>query len=216
VAARLARWTGVRLGSGGSDGDPGWELRCLEEVRRGSRRAFAELYAAFAPPLYAEVLLPRLGNASAAEEALAETFRSALEHLGGYRPEGKSVFAWLARIAMNKAADLHRHRARTRKALASFESLVAPLREGERAGAVDAERRLDRTRLKRAVDEVLARLSSRYRTAIELRILDELPRAECARRMETTIGNFDVLLLRALRAFRAAWVAQHGERWEEP
>lgn len=204
------------MGSRGPDDELGWELRCLEAVRRGNRRAFAELYAAFAPTLYAEVLLPRLGNAAAAEEALADTFRSALEHLGRYRPEGKSVFGWLARIAMNKAADLHRQRARTRKALASFESLVAPLREGERAGAADAERRLDLRRLRLAVDEVLARLPPRHRSAIELRILADLPRAECARRMDVTIGNFDVLLLRALRGFRAAWVAQHGERWEEP
>ena len=34
--------------------------------------------------------------------------------------------------------------------------------------------------------------------------------------METTLGNFDVLVLRALRAFRAEWVLRHGERWEEP
>lgn len=203
------------MGSGGSDDKLGWELRCLEEVQRGSRRAFGELYAAFAPPLYAQVLLPRLGNASAAEEALAETFHSALEHLARYRPQGNSLFGWLARIAMNKAADLHRHRARTRKALASFESLVAPLREGDLAGAPEAERRLDQTRLKTAVDEVLAHLTPRYRTAIELRILDDLPRADCAKRMETTMGNFDVLLLRALRAFRAAWIARHGEKGEE-
>ena len=49
-----------------------------------------------------------------------------------------------------------------------------------------------------------------------VRMLEDLPRAECARRMEIAIGNFDVLLLRALRAFRGAWVARHGERWEEP
>ena len=70
--------------------------------------------------------------------------------------------------------------------------------------------------LREAVDEVLARLSPRYRRAIQLRVLEDLPRAECARRMETTLGNFEVLVLRALRAFRAEWVLRHGERWEEP
>ena len=201
-------------------GDPNdkleWELRCLAEVERGNRRAFGELYSAHAPPLYSQVLLPRLGSPVAAEEALAETFRSALEHLAGYRPRGGSLFGWLARIALNKATDLHRERARTGKALASFESLVAPLREVDRSGATQAERRLDQRRLREAVDEVLARLSPRYRRAIQLRVLEDLPRAECARRMETTLGNFDVLVLRALRAFRAEWVLRHGERWEEP
>lgn len=203
------------MATGVSNDTLGWEIRCLEEVQRGNRRAFGELYAAFAPPIYAQVLLPRLGSPTAAEEALAETFRAALEHLAGYRPRGGSLFGWLARIALNKAADLHRERARTGKALASFESLVAPLREGERTSGNEAERRLDQRRLRAAMDEVLGRLSPRYRRAIELRILDDLPRAECAEKMDTTLGNFDVLVLRALRAFRAEWVSRHGERWEE-
>jgi len=47
-------------------------------------------------------------------------------------------------------------------------------------------------------------------------MLEDLPRLECAQRMEISMGAFDVLLLRALRAFRAAFVARHGENWEEP
>ena len=204
------------MATGDQNDELGWELRCLEEAQRGNRRAFGELYSAYAAPLYAQVLLPRLGNPAAAEEALAETFRAALEHVAAYRPGGGSLFGWLARIASNKAADLHRERARSGKALASFESLVAPLREGERAGPGQAERQLDQGRLREAVDEVLGRLLPRYRRAIQLRVLEDLPRAECARRMETTLGNFDVLVLRALRSFRAEWVSRHGERWEEP
>lgn len=203
---------GVRLATGGPDEDSGWESRCLDEIRRGSRRAFGELYEAYAGRLYSQVLLPRLGNASGAEEALAETFRAALEHLGGYQPRSGGIFRWLATIAMNKATDIHRERARTGKALASFESLVAPLREG---GEGFIEGRLDQERLRAAVDEVLARIPPRYRRAIELRVLEDLPRAECANRMEIAIGNFDVLLLRALRAFRQAWVERHGEKKEE-
>jgi RNA polymerase sigma-70 factor (ECF subfamily) len=203
------------LAAGDPDEDPGWESRCLHEIRRGSRRAFGELYEAYAPRLYSRVLLPRLGNPSAAEEALAETFRAALEHLGGYERRPGGIFRWLASIAMNKAAELHRERARTGKALASFESLVAPLREDPREAAASVEGRLDEERLRTAVGQVLARIPPRYRRAIELRVLEDLPRADCAHRMEIAIGNFDVLLLRALRAFRKAWVASHGEKSEE-
>jgi len=200
----------------GSNDRLAWELRCVERIQRGNRGAFDEIYAAFAPALYAQVLLPRLGSAFAAEDALAETFRAALEKLGDFRPQGGSLFGWLARIAVNKATDLHRERTRTGKALASFESLVAPLREGDLAAGLEADRRLDQHRLRATVGDVLGRLSARYRRAIELRMLEDLPRAECARQMETTIGNFDVLLLRALRAFRGEWIAQLGESWEEP
>ncbi len=203
---------GVRVTTGDPDDDLGWELRCLEQVQRGDRRAFGELYAAFARPIYGEVLLPRLGSAAAAEDALAETFRAALEKIREYRPQGGSIFGWLARIAVNKATDVHRRGARTGKALASFESLVGPLREP----GPGPERRLDQERLRACVDEVLGGLSPRHRQAIELRILQERPRPECAQRMNVTVGNFDVLLLRALRAFRAAWVARFGENREEP
>ena len=204
----------MRLASRGPDDRLGWELRCLEEVRRGNRRAFAEIYAAYAPSLHAQVLLPRLGSPAAAEDALAETFRAALEHAGAFRPQGGGLFAWLARIAMNKAADLHRERARTGKALASFEALIAPLQGGD--PGEQADRGLDRQRLRLAIEEVLAGLSSRYRSAIELRILQDLARPECAQRLGIGMGNFDVLLLRALRAFRAGWVARHGAGGEEP
>jgi DNA-directed RNA polymerase specialized sigma24 family protein len=74
---------------------------------------------------------------------------------------------------------------------------------------------LDQARLRIAVAGVLELIPPRYRRAIELRLLEDLPRADCADRMEITIGNFDVLLLRALRAFRQAWVARHGEKSEE-
>lgn len=202
----------MRLANGVSDEKLEWELRCLAEIQRGNRRAFGELYAAFAAPLYAEVLLPRLGNPTAAEEALAETFRAALESLGTYKAQGTSLFGWLARIAANKATDVYRHRVRTGKALASFDTLLAPLREPGH----DADRRLDQQRLRVAIDAALSDLSPRYRRAIELRMLEDLPRADCAQRMEISVGAFDVLLLRALRAFREAFVARHGEKWEEP
>src|SRR5262249_49956428 len=148
------------------------------------------LYEALAPALYAEVLLPRLGNAPAAEEALAETFRAALEKLGSWQPQGGSLFAWLARIAVNKALDLHRERARAGKALASFEALVGPLRD---PAPHEAERRLDLQRLAVAIDRVLGEINPRYRRALELRLLQDLPRPECARLLEVTVATFDVL-----------------------
>ena len=176
----------------------------LARAARGDREAFAELYDAFAGRLFAQVLLPRLGNAAAAEEeALAETFRSALEALGKYSDQGNGLWPWLSRIAVNKVTDMHRERARTGRALASFEALLAPL-----AGEVgpDADERLDQRKLAARVEEVLGRILPRYRRAIELRVLLEKERADCAREMSVTVGNFDVLVLRALRAFRAAWL----------
>lgn len=194
-------------GSDDRDGELRWEQRCLERARGGDREAFAELYRAFAPRLYSHVLMPKLGNRQAAEDALSETFRTLLERREQVEVRDRSLFHWLARVAANKAIDMHRVKARTGRALTSFEGLVSPLRE---QGGPDAEleQRDLRARVQQGVARVLPELNPRYRRAIELRFFEEHSRERCAELMEVKLGTFDVLLLRALRAFRKRWEAQ--------
>jgi RNA polymerase sigma-70 factor (ECF subfamily) len=188
--------------------DPAWlekERAWLAAIARGDARAFDELFQAFAEPLYRRVLLPRLGDPAAAEDALAETFRKAIERLDRFEDQGKGLWPYLATIASNQAHDVHRERARRGRALASFEALLAPLdaHGGTRPPAPDDGP--DRARLQAVVGRVLQALNPRYRQAIELRFLQEREREECARLMEIKVGTFDVLLLRALRSFRERW-----------
>ncbi|NOY93917.1 MAG: sigma-70 family RNA polymerase sigma factor [Deltaproteobacteria bacterium] len=181
-----------------------WEGRIIARVLAGEVRAFGELYAAYAPSLFSRVLMPRLGNRAAAEDALSETFRVALERLGQYRPDGKSVYRWLSRIAANKAMDMHRVKARTSRALVNFEGLLGPLRE-DQGPTTELEESQERARLTAQVGEALGALNPRYRRAIELRFFEARERADCAQQLEVKLGTFDVLLLRALRSFRKAW-----------
>lgn len=187
---------------------PDWprqERRLVERAKRGDREAIAALYRVYARPLYARVLMPNLGDPGAAEDALAETFRSALEHLDGFDIKNLSIWNWLARIAKNKAIDMHRGRARTTRALCSFKNLIEPLR-GEAAGPgqlVEAKDELEHIR--RRVHDVCEKLNPRYREVIRLRFLEDISRRECAELMELKIGTLDVLVLRALRAFRKHW-----------
>ena len=187
-----------------------WERRCLDRARRGDRQAFAELYQAYAGPLYSRVLMPRLGNPQAAEDALSETFRTLLEKIDRFEDKGVSIWFWLSRIAVNKATDMHRVKGRTSRALASFESLLAPLRHGPDNPGVAVEDRDERQRLARAVHTVLESINPRYRRAIELRFLEDRPRQDCADALDVKLGTFDVVLLRALRAFRKEWEAAVG------
>src|SRR5687768_17700454 len=106
-----------------------WERDCLARAQRGDRSAFAELYRTFQGPLMGRILMPRLGNRQAAEDALSETFRTLLERLDGFEDQGVSLWHWLSKVAVNKATDLHRVKGRTRRALVNFEGLMAPLRE---------------------------------------------------------------------------------------
>jgi RNA polymerase sigma factor (sigma-70 family) len=184
--------------------DPAWlalERQWLEALRGGDRRAFDRLFEAYAEPLYRRILLPSLGDPASAEDALAETFRKAFERLGSYQDRGKGLWAYLATVAANQAHDIHRQRARSARALARFESLLAPLAAAETSSADGP----DQARVRAAVDGVLAVINPRYRRALELRFFEDCSRDECAARLEVKVPTFDVLLLRALRAFRGAW-----------
>ena len=50
-------------------------------------------------------------------------------------------------------------------------------------------------------------INPRYKRALTLRFLEDRPRVECAELLEVKVATFDVLLLRALRAFRERWQA---------
>jgi RNA polymerase sigma-70 factor (ECF subfamily) len=183
-----------------------WERTLLRRIRAGERAAFAELYRAYAPVLYRRVLLPKLGAPGAAEDALAETFRTAFVKLDSYEDQGVSIYHWLSRIASNKAIDMHRARARTDRALTQLEGLLAPLEQpGARDPFGELSARRDQAALEARITEALSALNPRYRRAIELRFLEERERPACAEALEVKLGTFDVLLLRALRAFRRAW-----------
>lgn len=188
--------------------DPDWleqERRLLGEVRRGDRTAFSRLYRAFAQPLYARVLLPMLGHRQVAEDALAETFRVMVEKLDQYQDRGGSIWSWLATIAANKARDVERESARRGQALRGFALLSTPLLDARAPGPGDDAGAA--ARLQATVARVMDELNPRYRRALTLRFLEDRPRAECAALLEVKIATFDVVLLRALRAFRARWQA---------
>jgi RNA polymerase sigma factor (sigma-70 family) len=201
------------------------DLNAAEELRRerqlvaraleGDKAAFAELYRNFAPKVFARVLMPKLGNREAAEDALAETFRTAFEKLDSFTDRGVSVYFWFARIATNKALDMHRARGTTGRALSNFEALMAPLSEGTPDPGELLDLRTDFVSLRKAVAAAMAELNERYRRAIELRFVEERSREECAEALGVKIGTFDVLLLRALRAFRKEWTERVGEQPHE-
>jgi RNA polymerase sigma-70 factor (ECF subfamily) len=187
------------------------EQRLVEEAQRGNLDAMRPIFERYASPLYASVILPRLGDTATAEEVLRDTLATAVEKVGSFRWQGKSIYPWLRQIAVNKVYDIHRQSKRSQR-LADAMAVELPSATGPESQA-DAqlveqeERRLSRVR----IDETLALLSERYRDAIRLRLVEELAREECARVMGITVGNFDVLLFRAVRAFRKRF----GERETE-
>lgn len=187
------------------------EQRLVEEAQRGNLDAMRPIFEQYAPPLFSTVILPRIGDQTAAEDVLRDTMVTAVEKIGQFRWQGKSIYAWLRQIAVNKVYDVHRRSKRSQRLVQALSVEVpdATLPDSQADAQLirDEERRLSQAR----IADTIARLPERYRLAITLRLIEELSREECARRMDIGVGNFDVLLFRAVRSFRK----QFGDRAEE-
>jgi RNA polymerase sigma-70 factor (ECF subfamily) len=188
------------------------EQRLVEEAQQGNLDAMRPLLERYAAPLYGTVILPRLGDAASAEEVLRDTLATAVEKIRRFTWQGKSIYPWLRQIAINKVFDIHRQSKRSRRLADAMVHETAvesdPASHADAQLIADQERRAHRDR----IDETMQQLQERYRSAIELRLIQELSREDCARRLGVTIGTFDVLLFRAVRAFRKHF----GERAELP
>ena len=178
------------------------EQRLVEEAQAGNLDSMRPILERYAQPLYGTVILPRLGNAASAEEVLRDTLATAVEKIRRFTWQGKSIYPWLRQIAINKVFDVHRQSKRSRRLADALAHEVAtesdPDSQADAQLMADQERRTHREK----IEETMELLAERYRLAIELRLVQELTREECAKRLNITIGTFDVLLFRAVRAFR--------------
>ncbi|MDB4959041.1 MAG: polymerase, sigma-24 subunit, subfamily [Myxococcales bacterium] len=178
------------------------EQRQVEEAQAGNLDAMRPILERYAQPLYGTVILPRLGDSASAEEVLRDTLATAVEKIGRFTWQGKSIYPWLRQIAINKVFDVHRQSKRSRRLADAMAHEVPtesdPLSHADAQLMQDQERRAHRAQ----IDDTMSLLAERYRTAIELRLVQELSREDCAKKLGITIGTFDVLLFRAVRAFR--------------
>src|SRR5215510_15363694 len=188
------------------------EHRLVQEAQRGQLDAMRPILERYAQPLYSTVILPRLGDAASAEEVLRDTLATAVEKIRRFTWQGKSIYPWMRQIAINKVYDLHRQSKRSRRLADAMVHEVQvesdPASHADAQLIADQERRAHRDR----IDQTMGQLQDRYRLAIELRLVQELSREDCAQRLGVTIGTFDVLLFRAVRSFRKHF----GERAEPP
>jgi len=156
------------------------EQRQVEEAQAGNLDAMRPILERYAQPLYGSVILPRLGDAATAEDVLRDTLATAVEKIGRFTWQGKSIYPWLRQIAINKVFDVHRQSKRSRKLADAMAHEIPketdPDTHADAQLIADEERAAHRTR----IDEAMGQLAERYRTAIELRLVQELSREDCA------------------------------------
>ncbi len=182
------------------------EKELCEKAGRGDQDAQRDLFKHFSQPLYAAVIAPRVPNSADAEDILRDTLLRALTHLHRYRWNDAGLWPWLRRIAINLIYDRTRRRQTQAKMEESLRGELTTAPDAFAAGAESSliereEREREKAQLRKALDA----LNPRYRQAIELRILAERSRDECASELDVSVSTFDVVLHRALSALRKSW-----------
>ena len=196
-------------GTAGAVGDERAEERALvERAQAGDRRAFRGLYDLHAKSVYRAVLMPLVRDTHLAEDLLADTFVRALERIDRFTWQGRGIGPWLMRIAKNLALDHLRKKGRMGAWPDGFEqSLPTP-------GETSAERLMGHAQLSDLLGDririVQGELNPRYQRVLQLRMIDKVSRADAAAELEVSLGTLDVLLHRACKAFKKAYLARYG------
>ena len=177
----------------------------MARARAGDRRAFETLYRHYAPGVYAQVLVPMLAHQADAQDCLRETFIAAYRNLERFAWTEAGIWPWLKTLAKNKARDLLRASGRRQRLRGAY------LEHLESAAGPDPEaldRRMFRADLRQQIEACFGEIQPRYARLLRLRLLEDRSREDCAELLEVKLGTLDVVMYRAVRAFRKAWEAR--------
>lgn len=157
------------------------DRQLVAEFRGGDVGAFETLVRHHRRRLFV-IALRRVGSVEVAEDAVQVGLSKAYRHLATME-DTQDVGAWLATVVENSALDLIRAEVRHRR-LADRAGAVAPERD-DRRGSGPAPRhpallRLERRELGELLREGIEQLPERYRRALSLYHLQDLPVEEVA------------------------------------
>jgi RNA polymerase sigma factor (sigma-70 family) len=185
------------------------ERLLCERARAGDRAALGQILGTHGPRLYRSVLLPRLGNTAAAEEALSATYMKVVERIGQFAWQSVGIYPWLRVVALRVALD--QLRAKKREVLFEPVDLEREIDGAERESRdAEAVERYDLAVARKRIETLLGRINPRYALAIRLRVLEERSREEAAAELEVSVATFDVVLHRAMAALRKAMTLEGG------
>jgi RNA polymerase sigma factor (sigma-70 family) len=190
------------VAAGRSEVELAEERTLVAKAQAGDRTALGALLRKYGPALYRSVLLPRLGSDAAAKDALSETYARVVERIDRFTWQNLGFYPWLRTVALRVALD--QLRGRKRMVLWDAEDVEREVDASSAETPVDvrvSEQR-DRERARRKVEEALGAIHPRYAEAIRLRVIEERPREEVAKRLGVTPATFDVLLHRAVAALK--------------
>ena len=166
----------------------------IRATAKGDKAAFTRLVTRHRRRLLA-LITRTLGNRAGAEDIVQDVFTRAWVNAPDWQARDRnraSYAAWLSRVAVNLAIDQMR-KARP----VALEGIEEP----EDPGLPPDSLIMARERAV-AIRSAIQALPERQRTALSLSYDAELSNAEGAAAMETSVGAFELLLVRARRTLR--------------
>jgi len=174
----------------------------LQRAAAGDRSAFAELYRAQSTRV-AAFFYRRTFCPETTAELTAETFARAIDFVHRFDPRKGTAVGWLFGIANKVMLEWIRKGNAARKASRRLGLEVVPLQAEE---LQRVEEIADAERYRAALVAALAALSPTQRDAVLLRVGEDLPYDEVARRLGCSEGAARVRVTRALAQLSTAVV----------
>ena len=176
----------------------------------GSRKAYADLMAAYRDPLYL-LLLRMTRNTTTAADLTIETFGKAFLQLHRYAPTS-SFSAWLYSIGVHTYIDyLRRNRIDTVPLSTTVHTADGDFIEYQiPSGQPNPEEALIRMQRDENLKRIVDGLKEPYRQIIRLRYYDDLSYEDIAAQLKIPLGTVKVRLSRA-KSLLAAIVKEKGD-----
>ncbi len=163
----------------------------MAQVQRRDREAFTRLLDRHLAGLQ-KFLIRMTGNGADADEVAQEAFLRIWTRADSWQSDRVRFTTWLFRIARNLAIDRHRRRRETNDE--DLEQIVdeAP----DTAHTIDAERR------RKMMQNAIAQLPERQRTALVLCHFDGMSNPDAAAVLDVSVDALESLLSRARRSLK--------------
>jgi RNA polymerase sigma-70 factor, ECF subfamily len=190
--ARLTKDAGAAAIPVAAAEDP--DAGLVAEAQTGNLKAFETLIRRHNSTLY-RTMMAILGNPDEAQDAMQDALLNEFKHIGRF--QGRSKFStWLISVARNTALQ----RIRSRK---NMESLDEPAGSEEdfrprqiRAWQDDPEKTHSKEEIRQIVERGIMGLPPKYRIAVMLRDIEQIPTEEVARQLGLSVPALKARVLR--------------------
>lgn len=189
----------------------------IDHVARGDSRALEQIYDRYSRGVFS-LAVRLLGDATAAEEVVQETFLKVWRQPGAYQPSRGRLLPWLLGVAHHQAVDMlrrrqleQRHRAATGPANTGLSDALDHL--GLTSSDEDPQLRADSFDQRKAIGRALAALPREQREPLELAYYRGMTQYEVATLLGVPLGTIKTRMRLGLQQLRK--VPELSVLWSE-